>query len=43
MVRHPNRMDMVDLWQNVEYIPLYFSREKVEQNAAATLTLVPGN
>lgn len=43
LVRHPNRMDMVELWQDVKYIPLYFSREKVEQNAAATLTLIPGN
>lgn len=41
LVRHANRTDMLEKWENVEYIPAPFSREKVEQNAATTLTLIP--
>jgi penicillin amidase len=38
---HPHREDFVSLWQNVETHPMPFSREAVQANAAATLTLVP--
>ncbi|MBV9787344.1 MAG: penicillin acylase family protein [Chloroflexi bacterium] len=41
LVRNPHRTDMIDKWQNIEYIPAPSSREKVEQNAASTLTLTP--
>lgn len=43
LVRHQHRTDLIDLWQQVEYIPMPFSRERVEQNAVETLTLTPGN
>jgi penicillin amidase len=38
---HPHREDFIDLWQNVDYHPMLFSREAVEANADATLTLTP--
>jgi penicillin G amidase len=41
LVRHPHRTDMIEKWENVEYIPAPFSREKVEQLAVSTLTLTP--
>ncbi|HEY0737983.1 MAG TPA: penicillin acylase family protein, partial [Herpetosiphonaceae bacterium] len=43
LARHPNRTDMIQKWQNVEYIAAPFSRETVQQSAAATLTLSPEN
>jgi penicillin amidase len=38
---HPHREDMIPLWQNVEYGPMPFSREAVEANTDAKLTLTP--
>jgi len=38
---HPHREDFINLWQNVDYHPMLFSREAVEANAKATLTLRP--
>jgi penicillin amidase len=38
---HPNREDFIPLWQDVDYHPMPFSREAVEANASATLTLAP--
>jgi penicillin G amidase len=38
---HTHREDFIDLWQNVEYHPMLFGRPAVEQNAEATLTLIP--
>lgn len=38
---HPHRLDFVSMWQNVEYHPQLFSREKVDANAEAELTLTP--
>jgi penicillin amidase len=38
---HPNREDMIPLWQNVEYHAMPFSRDAVEGNAKTTLTLTP--
>jgi len=38
---HPHRGDQISLWQNVEYRPMLFSREAVEKNAEAVLTLTP--
>ncbi len=41
LVRHPNRTDMIPLWEDVEYVPVPFGREKIEGLAADTLTLIP--
>ncbi|HEY0738820.1 MAG TPA: penicillin acylase family protein [Herpetosiphonaceae bacterium] len=41
LVRHPHRTDLMSKWENIEYIPMPFSRENVEQNATSTLTLTP--
>jgi penicillin amidase len=38
---HPNRDDMIPLWQNIEYHAMPFSRDAVEANAKAILTLTP--
>lgn len=38
---HSNRQDQIEMWQNVEYHTLPFSREAVETNAEAVLTLTP--
>ena len=38
---HPHREDFIPLWVDVESHPMLFSREAVEANADATLTLVP--
>ncbi len=38
---HPHREDFISLWQNVESHPMLFSREAVQSNAEAVLTLVP--
>ncbi len=40
-VRNPHRTDMIDMWQNIGTIPLLFSREKISESAASTLTLNP--
>jgi penicillin amidase len=38
---HPHREDLISTWQNVEYHPMLFTRETVEANAEAVLTLTP--
>lgn len=38
---NPHREDQTPLWAHVEYHPMLFSREAVEKNAEATLTLTP--
>lgn len=35
--------DMIDDWRNLNYRPMLFTREQVEANAAATLTLNPSD
>ncbi|MCP4660357.1 MAG: penicillin acylase family protein [bacterium] len=40
-VFHRHREDQIPMWGNVEYHPVLFSREAVEAEAEATLTLVP--
>ena len=40
-VFHRHREDMVALWQTVEYGPMPFSREAVEEAARTTITLTP--
>jgi len=38
---HPHREDLISMWQNVEYHPMFFTWEAVEANAEAVLTLTP--
>ena len=38
---HRHREDFVPLWQDVEYHPTLFSREVVDANTKAALTLTP--
>lgn len=38
---HSHREDLISMWQNVEYHPMFFAREAVEANAEAVLTLAP--
>ncbi|HLF24984.1 MAG TPA: penicillin acylase family protein [Anaerolineae bacterium] len=38
---HPHRGDFIALWQNVEYHPMLFDREKIEANTEGALTLTP--
>jgi penicillin amidase len=38
---HPHYKDLIPLWQNVEYHPMFFERERIEANAEGTLTLTP--
>lgn len=38
---HPNRFDMTDLWQDVEYVPMYASPEQVDASGVNVLTLLP--
>lgn len=40
-VFHPHRDRMIEMWQNMEYHPMRFSRESVEQVREGTLTLNP--
>jgi len=37
----PHYDDLLKLWSNYEYAPLLYSREKIEENAAHKLVLVP--
>jgi penicillin amidase len=41
MLGSPHYKDQVELWRKVAHHPLYFSREKVEKEAAQVLELVP--
>ena len=38
---HPHRHDMIPLWQEVEYVVLPFSRERVQTEKGAELVLSP--
>jgi penicillin amidase len=38
---HEHYADMVDLWRNIEYHPMLWTREQVEANAEALLILQP--
>lgn len=38
---HPHREDLIPMWQNVEYKPMLSSREAVEAQSEALLTLTP--
>lgn len=40
-VFHPHRDDFIALWQNVEYHPMLFDRERIAASAEGTLTLTP--
>jgi penicillin G amidase len=38
---HPHRQDFIELWQNIEYHPLIFTRANAEANPGGTLILRP--
>ncbi|MDH5506854.1 MAG: penicillin acylase family protein [Anaerolineae bacterium] len=38
---HPHYIDMVDLWRNVQYIPMLWERSAIEGDAEGHLHLVP--
>jgi penicillin amidase len=38
---HPHYIDMADLWRNIQYHSLPWSREQVQAEATSVLTLVP--
>ena len=38
---HPHREDQIQMWRNVEYHSLPFTRDAVENSAKATLNLLP--
>lgn len=38
---HRHYVDMVDLWRNLEYLPMLWTREQVEASAEGVLRLVP--
>lgn len=40
---NPHREDMIQMWQDIQYIQLPFSPAAVQANAQDTLTLTPGN
>ena len=40
---HPHYDDMIQLWLDGEYHPMWYTRDAVEADAAATLTLRPEN
>ncbi len=38
---HPHYDDLIDLWRNIQYVPMWWDRGDVEQNAEGTLSLTP--
>jgi penicillin amidase len=38
---HPHYKDFISLWQNVEYHPMLFDRDKIDANSEGTLTMTP--
>lgn len=38
---HPHYEDMIDLWRNIQYVPMWWERDSIEADAEATLTLSP--
>lgn len=40
-VLSPHNLDLIDMWQNVEYFPLPFSQAAVEAGSVTKLTLTP--
>lgn len=38
---HEHYTDMVDMWRNIEYYPMYWDQTRIKDGAAATLRLVP--
>jgi len=41
LIFHPHRSDFISLWQGVTYHPMLFTREKIDANTEAVLTLEP--
>lgn len=38
---HPHYTDMIDLWRQVEYYPMWWNEADIQQNAESVLRLVP--
>lgn len=38
---HPHYYDMTDLWRNIQYHPMLWDPSQIQQNATATLRLMP--
>ena len=38
---HEHYTDMVDMWRNIEYYPMYWDQTSIVDSAAATLRLIP--
>lgn len=38
---HPHYTDMIDLWRNIQYYPMWWNEDSIMENAEATLNLVP--
>lgn len=38
---HPHYDDMIDLWRDIKYIPMWWNRDSIENDAEGTLTLSP--
>ena len=38
---HPHYEDMINLWLNIQYVPMRWERSPIEQNAEGTLNLTP--
>jgi penicillin amidase len=38
---HPHYIDMADLWRNIQYQPMHWDRDVIENTAEENLRLVP--
>jgi penicillin amidase len=38
---HPNYIDMVDLWRNIQYYPMFWDEQEITSNAVDHLILMP--
>jgi len=38
---HPHYIDLADLWRTVQYYPMWWEEQAVQQNAEGLLRLIP--
>ena len=38
---NPHYNDMIDLWRNIQYYPMWWNEDSITKNSEATLNLVP--
>ena len=38
---HPHYEDMIDLWRNTQYVPMWWERDAIEEDAEGVLNLTP--